>query len=49
MLLLPALAGCPGKEELAKPVGVLPFAGQQIRIGVPAGRGFRTAWEAPLN
>src|SRR5690242_11443845 len=48
LLLLPALAGCP-QEEPAQKVNELPFAGQEVRIAVPAKFDFRAAWEAPLN
>lgn len=43
------LAGCWGDSTPVKPPETLPFTGQQIRLGVPADKGFRTAWEAPLN
>jgi multiple sugar transport system substrate-binding protein len=46
--LLLALTGCPD-EKRDERVESLPFAGQEIRIGVPAEFGFRTAWEGPLN
>src|SRR5262249_34106337 len=49
LVLLPLLAGCPGDRKEDTRTASLPFAGQEIRIGVPADRGFRTAWEAPLN
>ena len=48
LVLLPALAGCP-EERKPERTEVLPFSGQEIRIGVPAGRGFQTVWESPLN
>jgi ABC-type glycerol-3-phosphate transport system substrate-binding protein len=43
------LAGCPTAQEREKQAEPLSFAGQEIRIGVPADRGFRAAWEGPLN
>jgi multiple sugar transport system substrate-binding protein len=46
--LLFALAGCPDEKRVER-VESLPFAGQEIRIGVPADFGFRTAWEGQLN
>lgn len=48
LALTPVLAGCPG-EQRQETAGALPFAGQEIRIGVPGELGFRTAWEGPLN
>ncbi|HEY2253249.1 MAG TPA: extracellular solute-binding protein [Planctomycetaceae bacterium] len=48
LLLLPALAGCP-QEEPARKAIELPFAGQEVRIAIPADFDFRAAWEAPLN
>lgn len=44
-----ALAGCWGDRAVEQPALINPFAGQQIRLGVPADKGIRTAWEAPLN
>jgi ABC-type glycerol-3-phosphate transport system substrate-binding protein len=49
VLLLPVLTGCPDEQQPAKHGSSLPFAGQEIHIGVPADRDFRTLWEAPLN
>src|SRR5262245_50857991 len=49
LALLPLLAGCPGDQKADTTTALLPFAGQEIRIGVPSDKGFRTAWEAPLN
>jgi multiple sugar transport system substrate-binding protein len=49
LVLLPVLAGCPDEPQPAKHGASLPFAGQEVHIGVPADRGFRTLWEAPLN
>lgn len=46
-LILAGLAGCPGPKPAA--VASKPLAGQTVRIGVPAGLGFRAAWEVPLN
>src|SRR5260370_22785738 len=46
--LLVALTGCPEEKKNGR-VESLPFAGQEIRIGVPAEMGFRTTWEGPLN
>lgn len=48
LLFVPALAGCP-RDESAQQATDLPFAGQEIRIAVPADFGFRAAWEGPLN
>jgi len=48
-ILIPFLAGCPSAPDREERAPSLPFAGQQVRIGVPADRGFRVAWEAPLN
>ena len=48
-VLLWALAGCPGKEESNDAAVPLPFPGQEIRIAVPAGRGFSAVWEGPLR
>ena len=48
LILVPAFAGCP-HDDNAKQADSLPFAGQEIRIGVPAEFGFRGAWEGPLN
>lgn len=42
-----SVAGCPEDKKTA--VVVKPFEGQEIHLGVPAGMGFRTAWESPLN
>jgi multiple sugar transport system substrate-binding protein len=46
--LLLVLTGCPDEKKEER-VESLPFTGQNIRIGVPAEMGFRTAWEGPLN
>lgn len=48
LLLAAALIGCP-RDESAQKTTDLPFAGQEIRIAVPAEFGFRAAWEGPLN
>ncbi len=48
-LVLLALTGCPNASDPAPPAETLPFAGQEIRIAVPAELGFRTAWEGPLK
>jgi ABC-type glycerol-3-phosphate transport system substrate-binding protein len=48
--LLPVIAaGCPQNERSDKAAEKLPFAGQEIRISVPAGMGLQTAWDGPLN
>jgi ABC-type glycerol-3-phosphate transport system substrate-binding protein len=44
-----ALAGCPERRSDETEAVSLPFAGQEIRIGVPPDLGFRAAWEGPLN
>ena len=49
LLALPALAGCPDQKPSETVAEPLPFAGQEIRIGVPPDMGFRTTWEGPLN
>jgi multiple sugar transport system substrate-binding protein len=46
--LLLVLTGCPDEKKTER-VESLPYIGQDIRIGVPAEMGFRTAWEGPLN
>src|SRR5262245_31581732 len=43
------LAGCPAAPVKDNPPTSLPFTGQEIRIGVPAEQGFRTAWDGPLH
>ena len=48
LLLVLVLAGCP-QDEPARQANDLPFAGQEIRIAVPAEFGFRGVWEGPLN
>jgi len=48
-LLLAVTAGCPQSENSGPKGGLLPFSGQEIRIGVPAGMGLQAAWEGPLN
>jgi len=42
------LTGCP-QDDKVETAESLPFAGQEIRVGVPADFGFRAAWEGPLN
>lgn len=49
MIFLPALAGCPTEKDPEPGGEALPFVGQEIRVGVPADMGFRTAWEGPLH
>lgn len=49
LLTLPFLVGCPERPQKKEQTEVLPFAGQEIRIGVPEGMGFPTAWEGPLH
>jgi multiple sugar transport system substrate-binding protein len=49
LLILPALAGCPERQTIETAQDSLPFAGVQIRIGVPSALDLRTAWEGPLN
>ena len=49
LLLVPALAGCPQEEPTHQKASELPFAGQEVRIAVPAGYDFRAGWEGPLN
>jgi multiple sugar transport system substrate-binding protein len=48
-LFISFFAGCPTAPEKENSAVSLPFTGQEIRIGVPADRGFRTAWEGPLR
>jgi multiple sugar transport system substrate-binding protein len=47
--LILTLAGCPERNPSETVTETRPFAGQEIRLGIPADRGFTTAWEAPLN
>ncbi len=49
LVILPAVAGCPERHATETAQEPLPFAGVEIRIGVPPALGFRTAWEGPLN
>ena len=44
--LMAAASGCADRPE---PPPQKPFSGAQVRIGVPAGLGFRVAWETTLN
>jgi multiple sugar transport system substrate-binding protein len=48
-VLILVLAGCPEQKPSATVAETRPFAGQEIRLGVPPDHGFTTAWEGPLN
>jgi hypothetical protein len=49
LLIIPGLTGCPRDEKDGPKAERLPFAGQEVRLAVPASLGFRTLWEGPLN
>lgn len=48
LLLVTTLTGCT-HDEAPQTTGALPFAGQDVRLAVPADFGFREVWEGPLN